>query len=80
MKFSPEVNPNQVLPSVHMNTNTSRLEAVVVRVGAVPPGQRTVPGQVTVNGPPEAFCTSSSVNDNPAVAVGKVNVQLAFRV
>jgi hypothetical protein len=42
------VNPYQLVPSTHRNEKMSVFPTVVVRVGAVPDAQDTVPGQVTV--------------------------------
>jgi len=61
-----------------MNTYLSILLAVLVIVGAVPPGHATV-AQVTVRDP-VASCLSSIVNDLPLTAVGIVIVALPVSV
>ena len=72
------MDPSQDDPSA-VNTYLSALLAVEVMVGAVPPGHLTAAGQVTVR-EPVASCLSSRMKLLPAVAVGKVNVQLPVRV
>jgi len=52
--------------------------AVVVIVGAVPPGHLT-PVNVAVRDPVPS-CTSFTMNEVPDVAVGMVNVQLPVSV
>jgi hypothetical protein len=57
----------------------SQREAVEVIVGAVLPGHFTAAGQVTVREPVPS-CFRSRMKERPAVAVGKVKVQLPVRV
>ena len=57
----------------------SPLLAVAVIVGAVEDGHLTEAGHVAVL-LPVASCFRNSVNDFPAVAVGKVNVQFPVNV
>jgi len=62
-----------------VKTNLSALDAVAVSVGAVPLGQSTVPGHVTVR-EPVASCKCIKVKLLPATGVGNVYTQLPVRV
>ena len=64
---------------IHTNESMSKpVVAVVVIVGAVPPGHLT-PVNVAVLDPVPS-CTNFTINDVPDVAVGIVNVQLPVKV
>jgi len=64
---------------IHTNESMSKpVEAVVVIVGAVPPGHLT-PVNVAVLEPVPSWI-NLTMNDVPEVAVGMVNVQLPVSV
>ena len=64
---------------IHTNESMSKpVVAVVVIVGAVPPGHLT-PVKVAVRDPVPSWI-SLTINDVPLVAVGIVNVQLPVKV